>query len=287
MIFVASGVVLLAVLVWFRASQLPPDPVYGGKRLSVWLQTYAPSASTGRGSLEWNKTDDAVRHIGTNCIPMLLHLLREKDSRLELRLMALAHRQRLIKTHFVTAADRNTQASMAFIVLGDTARDAVPRLMEIYGENSSVETRCAIEDSLGWIGPAAKPALPLLLQAATNSNNRVLADALWALGEIHAEPKLCVPALVSALSDPDGQTKLSAAHALGMFGTDAQSAVPSLTALSGPVRGLGAFASVMANQVQWEARRALEKINGRVASPPNKTSVEFDISTADPVTSAR
>ena len=262
-LFVASGVVLLAALVWFRASQLPPNPVYGGKKLSVWLQTYAPSGSAGKGSLEWSKTDDAVRHIGTNCIPMLLHLLREKDSHLELELIALAQRQRLIKTHFVPAAERNTEASMAFLALGDTARDAVPRLMEIYGENNSVESRCAVEDAFGWIGPAAKPALPLLFQATTNSNNRIRADALWALGEIHAEPQSCVPRLVRALSDSDEQARLSAAHALGMFGSDAQSAVPSLIALWNPFTSRGRF-SFMAYQVQWEAKRALEKINPRV-----------------------
>ena len=45
-------------------------PVYRSKALTLWLRTYAPSSSPGRNSRAWNEADDAVRHIGTNCIPM-------------------------------------------------------------------------------------------------------------------------------------------------------------------------------------------------------------------------
>src|SRR5205823_2688038 len=111
-------------------------------------------------------------------------------------------------------------------------KDAVPHLMKIYNENNSVESQSAIEDSLSWIGPSAKPAIPLLLRAATNSNNKVRASALWALGDIHAEPQMCIPLLMKALRDSDAWARLCAAHALGMFGTDAQAAIPALSELA-------------------------------------------------------
>ena len=120
--FAASLIILLAVSVWFLIREAPRVPVYHGKALTLWLRTYAPSSSSGRGSREWKEADDAVRHIGTNCIPVLLHMIREKDSRLKLRLAALADKQRLIKIHFVPAAQRNVEASRAFIALGNMAK---------------------------------------------------------------------------------------------------------------------------------------------------------------------
>ena len=70
------------------------------------------------------------------------------------------------KIHFIPATVLNIEASQAFIALGDRAKDAVPALMKIYNERNSTETQSAVE-VLGWIGPPAKPAIPLLLQAAT------------------------------------------------------------------------------------------------------------------------
>jgi HEAT repeat protein len=192
----------------------------------------------------------------------------------------LARKQRLIKIHFVPAAERNVEASRAFIVLGDMAKAAVPALVKTYDEDISVDSRSAIEDALAWIGPAAKPALQLLLRAAADPHPRVRANALWALGQIHADPQLCVPVLIHGLSDSDGWARLSAAHALGMFGVDAQSAVPSLRGLTNFAVGFNPFASgSMDWQVELEARKALTKISSDATSPPSQTLPEFGIPT--------
>jgi HEAT repeat protein len=274
----ALAILLLLGLLWFLTGQVPHEPVYRGKALTFWLQTYDPSSPLGRGSREWNETDDAVGHIGTNAIPVLLRMLRETDSSLKLGLVALAQRQHVIKIHFVPAPTRNIEASKAFIVLGDAAKDAVPDLMKAFDENNSIESRSAIEEALGWIGPAAQPAVPLLLQAATNANKEVRADALWALGDICCDPQLCVPALIHALGDSDAGARLSAVHALGMFGTDAQSAVPALRELTKPPKAISVFS--MTDQVLMEARNALRKINPNAVSPSSESSTAFDIPAA-------
>jgi HEAT repeat protein len=270
----ASVIILLATLVWSLLSPLYREPVYRGKTLTFWLQTYAPSSSSGRHSREWDEADEAVRHIGTNSFSILFHMLRKKDSNLKLRLIALVQRQRVIRLHCLAAADRNIAAARAFIVLGDTAQGAVPELMKIHEENISIASQCAIEDALAWIGPPAKPAIPLLLRAATNSVPKVRANALWALGEIHAEPRLCVPELIHALSDSDDLVRSSAAHALGMFGPDAKSAVPSLTELA-TIPGVLKSPAISGLQARFEARNALRKIDPGVVSPPSDAFSEF------------
>jgi HEAT repeats len=231
-LFVGLMLLVLLGLFWFSRDQLRRNPVYNGKALSLWLETYDPESPFGSGSPEWLKTDEAVRHIGTNALPILLQMLCDTDSDLKIRLAALAGRQHLMKIHFVPARTWNIEASRAFIVLGDTAKDAVPDLIKAFNENHSVESQCAIENALKWMGPAARPALPLFLQTASNPNNTVRANALWALGEIHAEPQVCVPVLIQGLNDLSDDVRASAAHALGKFGADAESAIPNLMELT-------------------------------------------------------
>lgn len=271
-----SAAILTILVVCFFAVQAPPEPAYRGKTLTAWLQTYAPSSRPGRHSAEWNATDDAVRHIGTNGIPVLLQLLRQKDSPLKLYLVEFAQKCWLIKGSFVSSGERNIEASRAFIALGDTAKDAVPALIEIYEANISVESRCAVEDALAWIGPAAKPAIPMLLQAATNSNARVRAGALWALGDIHDQPELCLPTLIRALGDSDNWARLSSVHALGGFGTNAQSASRPLQELA---NGLQISGAPFGAQLRLEVMKALRKISPGPDSPisqPNPLNPDFE-----------
>jgi hypothetical protein len=277
-------VLVLLGLLWFLYGQAPPEPAYGGKSLTAWLQTYDPSAPSGRGSPAWNETDEAVRQMGTNSIPILLQMLCEHDSKLKLRWVAWAQRQKFLKIHFVPAAIRNIEASRAFIVLGDAAKDAVPELMRVYQENNSAESRSAIEDAFSWIGPAAQPALPLLLQAATNSYIKMRANALWALGEIQAEPQLCVPELIRALGDSDQWARVSAAHALGRFGAEAEAAIPALAQLANIPDFLSVFVTTTGafSGDQHEALIALQKIQSQVISPSVVNLPGFDIPKADP-----
>jgi len=262
---------LLLGLVCYLVFRLPHEPVYQGKALSVWLQTYNSASGPGRGSPAWKETDDALGHIGTNAIPLLLRMLRARDSGLKLRLVAWAQKQQFIKIHFVPAAARNIEASRAFIDLGNTAKGAIPDLIKAYEETQSVDAWSAIEDAFAWIGPDARPALPLLLRATTNSNNRVRANALWALGEIHAEPDSCVPALLRGLNGGDAWVQTSAAHALGMFGPDASAAIPALAQFAqlSQLSGTSTSRSSVI-QVHFEALRALRKIDPGAGSGTNR-----------------
>ena len=64
---------------------LEREPVYQGKSLSFWLQGYIQGGSY-IGVWPEPEVDEAVRQIGTNAIPALLHMLRAHDSKLKLAL---------------------------------------------------------------------------------------------------------------------------------------------------------------------------------------------------------
>jgi len=196
-------------------------------------------------------------------------MIGPRDSAFKVRVIALVQKQRLLKIHFVPAAEQNLEASRAFIALGALGEDALPGLIAMYQRSITTNSQSAIEDALAWIGPAAKPAIPLLLGMATHANPRLKANALWALGEIHAEPELCVPVLIHALADADDWVRLCAAHALGMFGADAKSAVPSLSALKNtPTMLTGAMLSTKI-QLRVEVRNALRKIEPSPETVPD------------------
>jgi HEAT repeat protein len=223
-------VALVGVIVWQAGQQR--EPVYQGKPLSEWLKTYAKLRHGGDHppalmKLEW-KADEAVRQIGSNAIPTLLRLLKAKDSPLKLMLVGLAKRQHIIKIEFLPA-DRWNQAGFGgFEVLETNAQSAVPALIGIVNQNISHDSQSYTIETLGLLGPAAKAAVPTLLQCATNADRNIRFQAILALGKIHAEPERFVPALTTALHDTDSNVRSLALGLLGRFGLDAKPAVPAL-----------------------------------------------------------
>jgi HEAT repeat protein len=79
---------------------------------------------------------------------------------------------------------------------------------------------------LGEFGLAAKPAIPVLLQALKSADSVVHGPAIAALGKIHGEPDTIIPLLMGYLDDKELNDE--AATALGNFGSPAKVALPKL-----------------------------------------------------------
>jgi HEAT repeat protein len=228
----ALVVVVIGGLAWVAWPE-PPEPVYQGKELSIWLRPYQAEAIQQMipGSVQYQKcreSDNAIRAIGTNAIPFLLLRMRIKDSALPRRFVQLVARQKLIKIHYTPANYLQLEAVEAFRILGASASNAVPELIKIYHENISPGTHVATIEALGSIGPGASQAVPFLLMEMRNTNDYFAGLAMESLGQIHAEPKAVVPALINVLEHGDSKVKLSAACALGKFGAAARPALPLL-----------------------------------------------------------
>jgi HEAT repeat protein len=192
------------------------EPVYHGKPLSGWLQSY--------DNAETPEADEALRKIGTNAIPILLENLQAKDSLLKLKLAALGLR-------YTPSETRHKRAEQGFSALGADASSAVSTLTEIYEQNSSPTARHAAANALVEIGPAAKQAIPALIKSATGTNSEVRAFAVYTLGRMAFESEIVVPVLITSLHDPDREVRYQAAFGLSSFafmGGDAKAAVPAL-----------------------------------------------------------
>ena len=228
--------VLLVAIVGVIAWQVlrEREPVYQGKPLSVWLEGYTPDPKDHRPLVEqpqWKHADAAVRALGTNAIPSLLRMLRARDTPLKLTLVRLARKQRLFKISQTSAGELNMRASEAFGSLGENASNSVPALIQIYEENRSEASQNAVVLALGSIGPAAGEAVRCLLGTVERSDFAIRHNAVGALGEIHAQPRLVVPVLAKALGDPDTMIRGAAACSLRDFGADGKPAVPALLEL--------------------------------------------------------
>jgi HEAT repeat protein len=154
--------------------------------------------------------------------------------------------------------ESDTPGEEVFMLLarmGPAAQDAVPGLRHYLADGS----RCVFMDptpsaiqTLGWIGPRARPAIPdleKLLRSESAERRKSAALALW---RIAGTARQAVPVLVKALQgkqpspSASGKTaevypwvRAQAAEALGLIGAEAREAIPALReALHDPDRDL-------------------------------------------------
>lgn len=225
-LFALAVVAVVGAIAWLALRPKVQEPVYGGKPLSVWLESYNSSDTVALEQLH-----EAIRHIGTNTIPLLLRRLQAKDSPLMLKLVALARKQHIFPVKFTEAEILQEQACFGFVALGEDGRDAVPELIKIYNKRGSSNTVYSVTLALAYIGPEAKQAVPSLLRSLDEADDAERAAAALALGNIRADPQLVVPALMKCLTDKEGLDNQSAIYALSRFGADAKAAVPLLIKL--------------------------------------------------------
>jgi len=138
------GLAVLAtvgVVVWTVWCQT--QPVYQGKPLTYWLKGFEPRF--GNPGPPRHTAEEAVRRAGTNAIPILLRMLRTKDSDWRQKLRFLAHKQHFVEVEFNPSAGHHWVAREAFHALGSVARYAIPQLVEInQAELSGIfECKCA------------------------------------------------------------------------------------------------------------------------------------------------
>ena len=184
---------------WLMLRPPEREPVYEGKPLSYWLESYGPiMVATNRSQRE---ADAAVRQAGTNALPTLLRMLRARNSSMTLKLVELVQQQHFVAIHFLfPRLDRNYQAQVGFRILRADASNAVPALIKILEEKRSWESAMFTAISLGNIGPAAAAAVPALLQNATDPESEARGSSLLALGLIGAVPERVVPVLIHGLN---------------------------------------------------------------------------------------
>jgi len=290
-ILVAAFVLAGSFAAWWLLNRTADEPSHDGHPLSYWVQQYEP-ATDGGGYLPFRLSGQsaaAVREIGTNALPTLLHWMIRPERGLKGKIVTWANdgripflaRRALAPVH--PKSYRPDLAILAFRVLGREAEGAVPSLVQMLQAPANgrwaVMALCAVgpggsaalEEAFPTIGDGVQRAnliiqlehgitpelerhyAPFLAQRlAQDSHAAVRMSAARVLGTLTNSGAVAVPALAQALQDRDGGVRRTASTSLGQFGPAATSAVVSLrAALNDPNP-----------QVRVDAARALRSIQG-------------------------
>jgi hypothetical protein len=256
-LFVGLGLVITAAA--FMALRLR-EPVYQGKRLSEWLRDF----DNGRDNPGHARAEEAVRAMGTDCLPILLSELRAQDSPLIHKLVRLAGRQHWLRVSYTRPETRWARAVDGFRALGQRAEPAIPALIQMFdpGESDRYESHnWDVGSALNAVGPSAAKAVSQLL------TNRITLVRHWAMDILtgfrpdhareaipelmlciktdkelsfrnqaalcleqiaHEDPDILVPIYIARLEDPNRYPRLNAACSLGKLGGRAIASVPAL-----------------------------------------------------------
>jgi hypothetical protein len=204
----------VAILVAATANAADKEPSYQGRTLTEWTRDIDPHSAVivGHEPPEWN----AIAHMGTNAIPTLLRWMAEKDPP-EPQKPNLAPCYTLV---------RSERAELAFHILGETARPAIPELtrLAISMQDPDRADRCI--NALAYIGPASLPSFTRIMM---NGTYRAQFSALEWFAAVDADKTPAVPAMIKCLTGKHEDLGFRAAQTLSESSIPEATLVPALT----------------------------------------------------------
>jgi HEAT repeat protein len=173
----------------------------------------------------------SLARLGKDALPDLTSVLDGKDETARVHaVLALrviggeAIVPLLIKALKDSSAEVRSQAIDSLGRLGELARPALPRLLELLADKDAGEAAAVA------VARFRKDALPGVVSFLNHADEHARLHAVLALRQIGL-PDVAAP-LASALADKSPKVRLQAVEALGTLGKDATSAVPALEKLA-------------------------------------------------------
>ncbi|MFO1459053.1 MAG: HEAT repeat domain-containing protein [Verrucomicrobiota bacterium] len=255
-------VIVLAATVAAGIVVLWPPYEYQGRTVSEWLS----DLRGGGPSSDRERAQDAFRAMGSEALPGLREVLRERPDSLRARLRGWVRKSRLMKEPAIDPSELRRCAMQAALFLGkdagvDTSR-LVPLLSAQYAQIDYVETGSA--RALAWAGPSGIAALTNFLRTGEPGRRQ---GAGWALSidpETRRRPGVQEALIRGALEDPDPKVRADLVLYLSLFGPDGDASrlvpvgIRFLSDTNAQARWMGA--KLLSSQAQSpDARIALER----------------------------
>ena len=177
-----------------------PEPSYGGKKLSQWLDGFNYHYHMTDESPSFIEFSDAIRQIGPEATPFLLDWIRYQP------------------------AHTNAKAQVAFL-LGAVPDSLVPtRIRDWLDEEKQLGRAIRSVIAFQVLGTNALPLLPELSRLATTSaNSDVSQRAIEAMYELGPP---AIPTFLRVIRNPQAEGRYKAMLPLGSLGTNSQMAIP-------------------------------------------------------------
>jgi hypothetical protein len=262
----AAILIAAAFIIFFQ----PAEPSYQGKSLTVWIDEYInlnPASQYNYQSSDHEKRSavmDAIKEMGTNCIPFIFRRLERQDAPLRARYHDAWPRFPVLLRRILPNPKPVLDADSAWILIACAGPVLPEFFLPATKSTSSTARRVAAQCIMERLHSDATGAevtllMPRLIGLLKDSNRIVRLFSAGALGNIGPRASNAVPALISALNDNDrGPTPASrvyarawAAIALGRIGPAAASAVPALQTLLNDPDG----------DLRWKAALAISQID--------------------------
>lgn len=153
---------LVSAVIFLQANQAPAEPSYEGKLLSEWIDELIARDKEYLGLID-SEQAKAIRKIGSNALPWLLHEIRAGYGpwKLDHKVNRLLEKQSFTGFRFSDAMTRKKRAICGFRSLGPLAASAIPDLLSL----AEVQTDW-VTSALAGIGT---PAIPALRKCVTNT----------------------------------------------------------------------------------------------------------------------
>jgi WD40 repeat protein len=174
----------------------------------------------------------------TQVKPVLIEILqrktfdRQKDWSVlsaALRAVAKVRATEAIPHLIEVLMDSNKPQLDATYALRDMGVAALEPLMQAYPK-ASPSTRRHIFDVFGHLGPAAAPALPVMLDAVESGDQWVVHDSLEALAKVGPAAAPAVPVILKLLPKLSGYSRLEGMSTLAAIGVDPDASITAIVA---------------------------------------------------------
>lgn len=227
-LLIAIGILGIAIAVCISLSRR--EPQYEGRTITEWLADWAAKKAPGRCHV-------ALVHIGTNALPYGVENLALNDSAWRSNYTKFQARMPTWLQKCFTRPKpllQEVDGANVFVYLG---ANSLPQAIALLKHDSPTVRRSAAWGigSLRRQTPAARSAIPALIDALLDSDRMVRFYGALALKDMGADASNAVPALtrivdnkVAPSTNNDFYVRAVAASALGKIGPDAAAALPAL-----------------------------------------------------------
>ena len=255
-IVVVAVVVAIVVTLTRLLTKPEPEPEFGGKPLSYWVdQNIADYPRRNQEAIA------ALRAMGRPAVKRLTRMVEEKDSFWREQIAEHGDKLPILNENLPVKYWHRGFAARALGAIGTNAASSIPALEKMSAESDKILAQAAqaalvlvrgesmdklLADYLNYsdhtnstkafgmlmaLGPYAEDTIPALLGELQSTNDRIRIRVVLTLQTVGVESQACVSAMTNLLDDPNRTIRYSAAHALANSGPLAKDAIPMVIRL--------------------------------------------------------
>lgn len=226
LILICAGILLWVIFAVFH----PFEPRYQGKRLTAWAadllapEEFWDTQPTSTALAKQDKAAAAIRHFGIKAMPLAIKWCGVEDPALKEKLKDWINGQKIFQVQIPSDSDYQGRGVRIIEVLGPVAKPAIPSLINLF-QKKQPYTFSAVSCALRYIGT---DTIPPLIEALTNSNERVRTGAATTLGSFESQARDAVSALIQCLKDKNPRVRSAAAMSLARLDGDTNAVISAL-----------------------------------------------------------